>query len=144
MNAYPDTSFLFSLYALQAHSARAAAHFAAMKEPLHLTSLNRFELVNAIQLSVFRKSIQRNAGLLALGKLEANIASGALVIVPCDWAAVHGRALQIAMQHTGKAGHRGFDILHVATALELGAKEFLSFDARQGALAKAAGLKVKP
>lgn len=144
MNAYPDTSFLFNLYAPQAHSARAAAHFAAMTEPLHLTSLNRFELVNAIQLSFFRKTIQRNASLLALEKLDANIASGALVIVPCDWAAVHGRALQIAMQHTGKAGHRGFDILHVATALELGAAEFLTFDVQQSALAKVVGLKVKP
>jgi predicted nucleic acid-binding protein len=144
LNAYPDTSFLFNLYAPQAHSARAAAHFAAMTEPLHLTSLNRFELVNAIQLSFFRKTIQRNASLLALEKLDANIASGALVIVPCDWAAVHGRALQIAMQHTGKAGHRGFDILHVATALELGAAEFLTFDVQQSALAKVVGLKVKP
>jgi predicted nucleic acid-binding protein len=143
VNAYPDTSFLYSLYAPQAHTARAAAHFAAMNEPLHLTSLNRFELVTAIQLSFFRKTLPRNTGLLALEKLDANIASGALVIVPCDWAAVHGRALQIATQHTARGGHRGFDILHVATALELGAKEFLTFDAQQTALAKAVGLKVK-
>jgi hypothetical protein len=34
--------------------------------------------------------------------------------------------------------------LHVALALESGAKIFLSFDARQRKLAKAAGLKVKP
>jgi predicted nucleic acid-binding protein len=144
VNAYPDTSFLFSLYAPQAHSPKAAAHFAVMKEALHLTSLNRFELVNAIQLSLFRKTLARNAGLLALEKLDANIAGGALVIVPCDWAAVHGRALQLAARHTSKGGHRSFDILHVATALEVGAKEFLTFDGQQGALAEAAGLKVKP
>ena len=144
MNAYPDTSFLFSLYVPQTHTARAAARFAAMKEPLHLTSLNRFELVAAIQLSTFRKTIPHSTGLRALEKLDANIAVGALVIVPCDWGAVHSRALQIAMQHTGKGGHRGFDILHVATALELGATEFLTFDARQNSLAKAVGLKVKP
>jgi len=143
VNAYPDTSFLFNLYAPQAHSARATAHFAAMTEPLHLTSLNRFELVNAIQLSFFRGTMPRNTGLLALEKLDANIAIGALVVVSCDWPAVHGRAPQISMQHTGKGGHRGFDILHVATALELGAKEFLTFDARQSALAKAVGLKAK-
>ena len=142
MRAYPDTSFLFSLYAPQVHSPISAAYFAAMKEPLHLTSLNRFELVNAIQLALFRKTIARRAGLGALEKLAANIDSGALVIVPCDWAAVHGRALQIALHHTGCGGYRGFDILHVATALELGAKEFLTFDATQTQLAKAMGLKV--
>ncbi len=140
MTAYPDTSFLFNLYAPQAHSARAAAHFAAMAEPLHLTSLNQFELVNAIQLSCFRKTMPRATGLLALEKLTANIAIGALVVVPCDWAAMHGRALQLATQHTAGVGYRGLDILHVATALELGAKEFLTFDARQATLAKAAGL----
>ncbi len=124
VNAYPDTSFLFSLYVPQDHSMRAAAHTVAMKEPLHLTSLSRFELVNAIQFSLFRKTIPRNSGLLAIEKLEANTASGALVIVPCDWAAVHGRDLQIALQLTSKGGHRGFDILHIATALEWGAKNF--------------------
>ena len=36
------------------------------------------------------------------------------------------------------------DLLHVAPALECGAKPFLSSDTRQRKLAKAAGLKVKP
>jgi predicted nucleic acid-binding protein len=35
-----------------------------------------------------------------------------------------------------ECGHRGFDILHVATALELGATQFITFDERQAALAK--------
>ena len=141
MNAYPDTSFLFNLYVTQAHSGRAAAHFASMAEPLHLTSLNYFELVNALQLALFRKVLRRKVAEFALEKLNLNISSGALVIVPCDWSAVHARALQLATQHTGKGGYRGLDVLHVATALELGAKEFLTFDTRQSALAKAAGLK---
>jgi predicted nucleic acid-binding protein len=34
------------------------------------------------------------------------------------------------------------DILHVATAIELGAKEFLTFDANQKKLAEAEGLLV--
>lgn len=144
MNAYPDTSFLFSLYVPQAHTLRAAARFAAMMEPLHLTSLNRFELTNAIQLASFRKMIQAKQSQAALAAVEADLASGSAILVPCDWAAMHGRALKIAMQHTSKGGYRGFDILHVATALEFGAKEFLTFDARQSALAKAVGLKVKP
>jgi predicted nucleic acid-binding protein len=144
VNAYPDTSFLFSLYAPQAHTAQAAAFFAAMTEPLYLTSLNRFELVNAIQLALFRKTIPAKDARAALDAVEDDLATGATALVPCDWAAVHGRALRIAMQHTGKGGHRGLDILHVATALELGAKAFLTFDARQTALAKAVGLMAKP
>ncbi len=39
---------------------------------------------------------------------------------------------------------RTLDIMHVAMALVIGAKEFVTFDGRQGALAKQAGLTVKP
>lgn len=35
------------------------------------------------------------------------------------------------------------DLLHVGSAQSLGLKEFLTFDARQAQLAKAAGFKVK-
>ena len=39
---------------------------------------------------------------------------------------------------------RTLDIIHVAAALVLGTHEFITFDARQGTLAKRAGLTVKP
>ena len=52
--------------------------------------------------------------------------------------------MRLSAQHTIPGGHRSFDILHVAAALELGAKEFLTFDARQSALAEAENLTVKP
>jgi len=106
--------------------------------------LNRFELVNAIQLALFRKMIPASAARAALATAKDDLAIGAAVLVPCDWPAAHGRALQISMQQSGGGGHRGFNILHVATALELGAKEFLTFDVRQGALARAVGLNAKP
>jgi predicted nucleic acid-binding protein len=41
-------------------------------------------------------------------------------------------------------GHRSLDILHVATALHLGALEFLTFDTNQRKLAAAEKLKVRP
>ncbi len=41
-------------------------------------------------------------------------------------------------------GHRSLDVLHVATALHLGAREFLTFDLNQRKLASAEKLKVKP
>lgn len=142
MNAYPDTSFLFSLYLPQEHSTRATAHFAAMREPITLTSLNRFELANAIQLALFRRTIRPRSARAGIGSVEDDLRSGAARLVSCDWAAVHGRALEIAVEHTAKKGCRGMDVLHLAAALELGATEFLTFDARQGGLAKVLGLKL--
>jgi predicted nucleic acid-binding protein len=50
----------------------------------------------------------------------------------------------LSKHHTIKAGCRSFDILHAATALQLGAKDLLSFDDKQRQLAAAEGLKAKP
>ena len=46
--------------------------------------------------------------------------------------------------YTLTGGHRAFDILHIAAALQLGAKEFLTFDQNQRKLAAKAGLKIGP
>jgi predicted nucleic acid-binding protein len=63
---------------------------------------------------------------------------------PCDLLEVLRRADAPSKRHTIKSGCRSFDLLHVATALHLAAKEFLTFDEKQGKLAAAAGLAVKP
>ena len=44
--------------------------------------------------------------------------------------------------HTESRGHRLADILHVATAIHLGAEEFLTFDSKQKRLAEAEGMTV--
>lgn len=44
-------------------------------------------------------------------------------------------------KHAATEGQRMIDLLHVAAALESGAKTFVSFDQRQRMLAKASGLK---
>ena len=50
----------------------------------------------------------------------------------------------LAAAHTEKLGVRSIDLLLVGLALALKASEFLTCDTRQAALAKVAGLKVKP
>ena len=49
----------------------------------------------------------------------------------------------LSADHSATLGCRMLDIIHVAAALVLGAKEFVTSDTRQGALAKQAGLTVK-
>ena len=50
---------------------------------------------------------------------------------------------RLSAQYTWTEGHRGFDVLHVATALHFGARELLTFDAKQKRLAEAEGLVVR-
>ena len=49
----------------------------------------------------------------------------------------------LSAKHTESGGHRFADILHVATALQLGSSEFLTFDANQRTLVQAEGLAVR-
>ena len=146
MIAYPDTSFLCAFYRKQANSPQAAAHFARMKEALHVASPLLFEFRQSIRWQVLlhqkdpTKGYSRATAMAALAKLQIEIASGAVVVVPVDWADVASIAERLSAQYTWTGGHRGFDVLHVATALHLGAVEFLTFDGNQKKLAMAEGL----
>ena|SRR6266446_2851745 len=150
MKAYPDTSFLCALYRQQDNTAEAIAHRASMKDPLPVTALLLYEFRQSVRFQTWlhrkdaRKGYGEREGSEMLADLQSDIDNRLVQIVPADWAKVVSAAEQLSAGHTGKGGHRGFDILHVATALELGAKEFLTFDSRHAALAQAAGLKVKP
>jgi predicted nucleic acid-binding protein len=148
MIAYPDTSFLIALYRRQTNSPEAAAHFQAMSEPLHVTSLVVFEFRQSIRLQEFlhlrnpRLGLDHATGRRAFSDLQSDFASGVVVSSIADWPDVIQTADRISHQHTHLEGYRSFDILHVATALHLGAREFLTFDARQKKLARAEGMKV--
>ena len=70
-------------------------------------------------------------------------ADGVAVLAQCNFQDVFRRAEELSTRHTVAGGHRSFDVLHVATALHLGARDFLTFDANQRKLAAAEKLKVK-
>ena len=150
MIAYPDTSFLCAMYRQQDNSPVAAAHFKTMPEALHVSSLLLFEFRQSLRFQVWLHAQNPHKGFpqadcdAALGKLQLNMDMGAVLIFPADWSDVHHIAERISTNHTAERGYRAFDLLHIATALHLGAKEFLSFDDRQRKAAKAEGLKVRP
>lgn len=148
MIAYPDTSFLVSLYVRQTHSPRAAAHFAAMEEPLHVTDFVLYEFRLAVRLAVYRTEhgaqdiVTRQDAATAFANLETDLAASALVLVAYDWPAVLAEAGRLSAAHGMDAGYRAFDVLHVATARHLGAAQFLTFDGKQRELAQSEGLAV--
>lgn len=148
MIAYPDTSFLCSAYRTQEHSGKADAYRARMVEPLHFSSLLEFEFIQAIRLQVWlhghdrRKGYRESEADQMIADWESDVARGVNVLVPVDHDAVLRLARTFSLKQTASGGHRTLDILHVATAVHLGAREFLTFDDRQRALAKHAGLAV--
>lgn len=127
----------------------AARYFAAMPEALHVASPLLYEFRQSTRWQAYlhgkdaAKGFDRATAKAALSKLQANIASGAIVVAPIDWPDVASIAERLSSQFTWEEGYRAFDLLHVATALHLGASEFLTFDAKQKRLALAEGLAVR-
>ena len=146
MNAYPDTSFLCALYRTQDNSERALAFRETMTEPLHITRLLQWEFRQSVRFQAFRHGKNHKDGYplyeaeRMIDKLTEHLGLGLVKMVHCDVTNILAIGERISKTRTFAGGHRSFDILHIATAIELEAKAFLSFDANQIELATAEGL----
>jgi predicted nucleic acid-binding protein len=138
---YLDASLLFSLYIPDRNSAFSASLITAAGVPLILSSLCEFETVNAFSLSVFRKEILEQEAQRARQKLDLNIEWGAYLSRPLPESSFT-RAKSLAQRITPSIGVRAADLLHIAAALELGAKSLYTFDQRQHQAAQVVGLAV--
>ena len=119
-----------------------------MPGPLPVTRLLLWEFRQSARFQAFRHSKNSalgyplEEGQRMIDKLDEHMRQGSVRVENCDMVAVLVTGERISKARTFGGGHRSFDLLHVATALELGAKAFLSFDANQIRLAAAEGLEV--
>lgn len=141
MKTYFDSSALVKLYVTEEHSARARRE-AQMLAQLPCTWLHLLEVGNALRVLAGRKLLTADETRRLLAQMETDRQARRLADVTLDWPKVFQDALQLSQAHASKLLCRSLDILHVATAVELGCARFLSSDERQLALAKAAGLKI--
>jgi uncharacterized protein len=137
---YADTSFLASLYVQDAFSMRAQAWLAGHPVSLPLTAFGRTELRNALARLAFTGALTAREITVAWQSLETDLQQGRLRLQALVWEDVFVRAEQLTASHTAQLGTRTLDVLHVAAAIAVGATTFVSFDARQAALAQGAGL----
>ena len=150
MIAFPDTSYLCAFYRRQDNSPAAAVYFKAMPEALSVSGLLLYEFRQSVRFQVWLHVRDRSKGYpqadgnRVLADLQTDLDTGAVVVVRADWPDGHRRAETHSKRHTMTGGHRSLDVLHVATALHLGAREFLTFDTNQRKLAAAEKMKVKP
>jgi predicted nucleic acid-binding protein len=100
------------------------------------------EFRNALRLRVFRKELTRAEMDRTIAQMLADLAAGIYLRREPDPSQLALEAERLSAGWSAKLGTRSLDVLHVACALELGASEFLTFDKRQAALAKAAGMSV--
>ena len=141
-DTYVDPSALCRLYLHQEGSREMAAWRKRMKGSLPVTHHGRTEMVNAIGLAVHRKQLTVEEGMNAWNWLAEDFAHGHLVQMDILWRAALNRAIELSQAHTPRLGTRSLDVLHIACAVELKLRHFLTFDHRQQDLAVAVGLKL--
>jgi hypothetical protein len=94
--------------------------------------------------NAFRELVTIAEAGAALANLQKDLRSGRLIRTTTKWPAVFRLATRLSLQHSAGHGTRSLDILHVAAAKVMRAEHFVSFDARQRALASAIGITVSP
>ena len=141
-DVYVDPSALSRLYVHQEGSREMAEWRARRRGPLPVTHHGRTEIVNAIALAVFRKHLTAELGEEAWSLLEDDFAQGNLRQADILWRASLDRAAGLSREFSPELGTRTLNVLHMACAMELGTRWFLTFDERQEAPAKSAGLRV--
>jgi len=141
LSAYADTSFLVSLYIHDSNSHAVGAQLRRAKPPFYLTPFGELELINTLQLWLFRGEMLTSSVHDAQAQIRADVEMGILALVPIP-IGLYERAKQIARRRTASLGCRSLDIMHVASAEMLQADTFCTFDRAQAKLAIAEGLKV--
>ena len=142
MNGYYDTGLLLKLYTAEPESPAVQAFVHHRAQAIQITDLHHAECVSAFRLKQFRGECTATEATGALKLLEEDIRAGVLRMVAVEWSQVWKKCRSLAEAHAALTGCRTLDALHVASALMLGAREFITSDHRQTAFASKVGLSV--
>ena len=152
MRAYADTSFLVKLLTQEPGTTTAVADYRRLgRPPVFFLQLHSLEVSNAIRQRAFhrrhtmpssdRAAIKRERDT-SFALLQKYVSRRAFIEISHDLDGAIERARSLSELHTERLGCRGFDLLHVALALELECEAFLTSDRIQAAVARAEGLDV--
>jgi predicted nucleic acid-binding protein len=143
MSDYCDSSFLIALYCEEEATSDAARKVAAeWKEPPRISAVTLLEVTNGFCRKVFEGTVSKTEAERCGQRFQRDLDESIFICVHLNLAVIFRDAGALSLKRTPSGGHRTLDLLHVAAAKVLGAKKFLSFDARLNALAKQEGLKV--
>lgn len=151
MNTYCDANALVKIYLTMPERPKAMAFLrdapAKSVWPLPVTDLLRLETANAIERMVFESRtngqwrVTPEIAMVAHEEFSGGLSAATeLQHIPLTLADIETEFASLTRRYTAKHGFRTYDIIHVASALKLKCRRFLSFDAKANALAKLVGL----
>ena len=138
---YLDTSALVKLYVLEAGSEFVQSCLSEQDDPLPVWELQEAELANALHLKVFRNEWTEAEAELQIEHFHSRKQRGLYVCPEIDRVELIREFHRLSLE-TPRTGCRTMDIFHVACALQIPSCRFLTFDGRQGKLARLAGLEM--
>jgi hypothetical protein len=109
-----------------------------------MTQFLLLELRNAFNLRVNRGELEPVEMNGAWRTFEIDCTEKVFLHVSSPFTDTLRLARELSDRLTPQIGIRSLDLLHLASARILGAKEMLTFDQRQAKAARAEGLKVRP
>ena len=144
MKTYFDSAVIVKVYVPEANSAEAAGLVRRSNAGVLFSQLHENEVRNAIRLKRRRAEVTDAEVEIAFRRIVEDLAEGRLYRPFPDWVGVWTKAEELSALHAHKVNCRTLDTLHVALAIILGFREFVSFDLRQRELAAITGLHVRP
>jgi predicted nucleic acid-binding protein len=142
LSSYADTSFLVSLYGRDANSSSAILLVQEQRPVFVVTPFSEAEFTSIVFAIASRPrgwtvSEARTIEEDFVRDLQAGVWQSEEFPTQ-TWQ----RARELSRRHAPTLGSRALDVIHVASALVLGAEDFYTFDQDQAKLARAAGLRV--
>jgi predicted nucleic acid-binding protein len=138
---YLDTSALLKLYLKERGSAETQRLVAGQRHPLPVWEIQQMEFVNALRLKVFWKDLSPADADRQIDFFKDRRRRGLYYHPEIDRLELAENFERLSRE-TVRHGGRTFDVLHVACALVLGARQFVTFDTKQSLVACQAGLDV--
>ncbi len=152
MTTYCDANALVKIYLTMPERPTAQAFLRddplGAAWPIPVTELLKFEVANATERMVFESRtsgqwrVTPEMAMVAHQEFGDDLVKGSdLRLVNLSLPDIDSQFDSLVRRYTATHGFRTYDVMHVASALKLQCKRFLSFDAKANALAKLVGLK---
>lgn len=142
MSVYLDTSVMLSLHLRDVNYASALAIMHTVRGKVLWTPWQKVEFGNAVRALIARGKLTDTDVKNIEKSMRASITGGDMIPRPLPAYALWQEADRLSRAYTPTIGVRTLDLLHVAAACVLKATRFRTFDNRQHALARAAGLSI--
>ena len=142
---YWDTSCVLALYVPEAISAQAATLAGEENKALISSAILEYEMTFALCAKEARGEISPGAAATVLAKFQSDLQRGRFLLAPLGQD-IKVRANRIAaniLQSHPPAFLRTLEGIHIATALQLDAREILTADKRMADASRLLGLKTR-